>query len=261
MEKSKRICFASVDVEEWQEKDFQGAEQIDKILDIFKKWQIPAVLFVSGIVLEKYPEKFKELSKDFEIASHSFTHRFWDKLSQTQREQEIDKFFAVYSKIFHSIPQGFRAPSYVMDTAGIKLLEQKGFKYDSSILPHYPFCLKFRGFSGKAPKSPYHPSVSDCRRFRDPVFERGEDPVSIWEIPVTGQVFGLPLSGTWLRKLPFIFYRLLFLISKPKFITLNLHSWDVLRPKTLRNLQKLIKLIKTKNYQFINTRQFYEMNF
>jgi len=113
-----------------------------------------------------------------------------------------------------------------------------GFLYDSSIVPHYPPFKKYRGYKGRAPLLPY------CPRDR-----------KILEIPVRGQVFGIPLAGAWIRGLPLWFYKILFLIYRPNFITLNMHSWDVLDPCFLNKLEKILKILKKRNYLFHNGEQ------
>ena len=223
-----KICFASVDVE--------GAidDNLNKILDILKKYGISATLFVVGEVLAKAPDLFKDLGKTYEIACHSFTHRFWNTLDREARKKELDDFTNLYQKIFNKKPLGFRAPSHVIDAGGLKLLEEKGFLYDSSIVPHYPPFKKYRGYQGRKPQNIYFIS-------------------GLMESPVTGQIFGIPLAAAWLAKLPFRLYKILFSISCPEFITLSWHSWN--NPK---NLEKIIKLLKNKNYQFLNGEQIYQ---
>lgn len=218
-----KICFTSVDVENG------GVEELDRILDIFKKYNVPATLFVTGEVLERYRESVINWEKDYEIGCHGFSHKFWNTLSLEEREKELDDFINLYGKL----PKGFRAPSHIMDGDGLKLLEKKGFLYDSSVVPHYPFFKKYRGYKGKAPLLPYY-----SREMR------------ILEIPVRGQIFGIPLAGAWITKLPFWFYKILFFIHCPEFITLNIHSWD-----KLKNFEKTIKLLKNKHYQFLNGEQ------
>lgn len=205
-----KICFVSIDVEgEEGETNFKGVVSLDKILDIFKKYNIPATLFVTGNVLERFSENLKDWGSHFEIASHSFSHRFWNDLTLKERKEEIEKFIRLYQEIFQQNPKGFRAPSHIIDEKGLKLLEEKCFLYDSSILPHYPFLKKYRGYKGKFPLLPYWYSAE------------------ILEIPVAGLIFGIPLAGTWISKLPLFFYKFLFLISQPAFLTLNFHSWTV----------------------------------
>lgn len=230
MSVKKRICFASIDVEG------KGIEESNKILGIFKKYDIPATLFVTGEVLEKYSDLAKEWSKAYEIACHSFTHRFWNSLSFEERKKELADFINLYQEIFQRKPLGFRAPSHIIDAAGLKLLEEEGFLYDSSILPHYPPFKKYRGYQGKKP--------------RDIHFIGG-----LLESPVAGHMFGIPLAGAWIRGLPVWFYRILFLVYCPSFITLNMHSWDVLDPCFLKKLEKIIKTLKKSNYSFYNGEQ------
>ena len=227
-----KTCFTSIDVEN------KGIEEVNQILDIFKKYDISATLFVTGEVLERYNNLVKEWSQDYEIASHSFTHRFWNTLNAEERKQELDNFINLYQRIFQTSPLGFRAPSHLIDKEGIKFLAEKGFLYDSSIVPHYPPFKKYRGYKGKAPLLPYYPKNR-----------------KILEIPVRGQVFGIPLAGAWIRGLPSWFYKALFLIYCPSFITLNMHSWDVLDPCFLKKLEEILKVLKGKNYLFLNGKQ------
>lgn len=234
-----KICFVSVDVED-------DLGHLDKILDIFKQNNIPATLFIIGQILERYKDKVRQWAESYEIACHGFTHNFWNNLTFEQRQQELEDFIDLYQKIFSEKPKGFRAPSHLIDEEGIKLLEEKGFLYDSSIVPHYPFFKKYRGFQGKAPLLPYRPAINNCRR-------KGE--MRILEIPIRGQIGGMPLAGVWLAKIPLWFYRALFLIHRPSFITLNMHSWDVLNPQFLKKLEKILKILKDKNYLFFNGEQ------
>lgn len=227
---TNKICFTSIDVEDG------GVPDLDKILDIFKKYNIPATLFVTGEALKKYGALFKNWAKDYEIACHSFSHRFWNTLNSKEREIELNNFISLYQTIFDYPPKGFRAPSHLMDKEGLELLEQKGFLYDSSILPHYPPFKKYRGYQGKKPLLPYCPPGR-----------------KILEIPVRGQALGIPLAGAWIRKLPFWFYQTLFFINLPPFLTVSFHSWE-----KSEKFKKVIKLLKNKNYQFLNGEQIYK---
>jgi len=229
---SAKICFTSIDVEG------RGVEEVNQILDIFKKYNIPATLFVTGEVLEKYSDLIKGWSDNYKIASHSFTHRFWNTLNSKERETELDRFCNLYQNIFQKKPLGFRAPSHLIDEEGLKLLEEKGFLYDSSVLPHYPPFKKYRGYQGRKPLLPYHSTG-----------------LKILEIPVRGQFLGIPLAGAWIRGLPSWFYKILFLLYCPSFITLSMHSWDNLDHCFLKKLENILKILKKKNYLFLNGEQ------
>lgn len=267
MKNKFKICFCSIDVEGdfGKNESFEGIDNLEKILDIFKKHNISATLFVTGNVLENYIENVRGWGNYYEIACHSYSHRFWDSLDEKERREELEKFINLYQKIFNKNPIGFRAPSHIIDDEGLKLLEEKGFLYDSSILPHYPFFKKYRGYKKKAPLLPYWQNIVNshgpiCIPERSPKGEArlGCSHAKVLEIPVTGQIFGIPLVGTWISKLPFFVYKFLFKIKNPDFLTFNLHSWDSLNFKLLEKIEKILKLLKDKNYQFLNGEQIYE---
>lgn len=237
-----KTCFASIDVEkDLGQESFRGVENLDKILSIFRKYEIPVTLFITGETLQKYPDKFQELLTSYEIACHSFTHRFWNTLNSEERKRELDDFIGLYRSVFQKSPVGFRAPSHIIDEEAIDLLAQKGFLYDSSVVPHYPPFKKYRGYKGKANLLPF--------RFKG---------INVLEIPVRGQIAGIPLAGAWIRGLPGFFYRILFFFHQPEFITLNMHSWDVLDKRFIGKLEKIIKILKKEKYQFKNAEQFSE---
>jgi len=237
-----KTCFVSVDIEQdLGGKNFRGVDNLDKILNVFKKYKIPATLFVTGEVLQKYPEQFQKLSASYGIAGHGFTHRFWNTLNLGERTKELDDFVGLYRGIFQKSPTGFRAPSHVIDEEAIDLLARKGFLYDSSVVPHYPPFKKYRGYKGKAPLSPFR-----------------YEGLNLLEIPVTGQILGIPLAGAWIRRLPIWFYGLLFFFHQPEFITLSAHSWDVLDNRFVGKLEKIIKILIKNKYQFKNAEQLSE---
>lgn len=234
---SLKTCFVSIDVEhdKREQGSYRGVEQMDKILTIFRKYNIPATFFVTGQVLEKYRSLAETWAHNFEIACHTFSHTYWNALDVGQREKELADFISLYKTIFSASPKGFRAPSHIIDNEAMKLLEQKGFLYDSSVVPHYPPFKKYRGYQGRRPLNPHYLSGS-----------------RLFEIPLQGQVFGIPLAGAWFSKMPFWFYRILFEVYSPKFLTLSLHSWDSLDEKCLNTLDKVLNLLKSKNYNFKN---------
>jgi peptidoglycan/xylan/chitin deacetylase (PgdA/CDA1 family) len=240
-----KICFVSIDVESdfAKGRDFAGVENIEKILAILKAYRIPATLFVTGTVLEKYQSQFKILSEQYEIAGHGFSHVFWNKLNKQERKSDLEKFISPYRDMFGKKPAGFRTPSHVIDQEGLKIIQENGFLYDSSVIPNYPPLKSYRGYKGKAIIKPYFPDIEDYKK---------QGSMDILEIPVSGLSLGIPLVGTWLSKLPFFIYKILLSVSNPEFLALSLHSWDSLNQKILDRLDKLLKILKANNYQFLN---------
>jgi peptidoglycan/xylan/chitin deacetylase (PgdA/CDA1 family) len=246
-----KVCFLSVDVEHdvatFENKKFDGVANLEKILSIFQKFNLPATLFVTGDVLEGFADQAKLWAQRYEIASHSYSHLYFNSLSEEEKKDDFKKFEQIYQKVFGRSPPGFRAPSHVVDDQTIKIIESHGYKYDSSVVPHYPLFKKYRGYKGKAPLDPYFPSEQSVLK------KDTSSPInaSVIEIPVAGQLMGIPLAGAWIRKLPLALYKSFFMIHQPNFITLSMHSWDGLSdPGFYKKLESIIALLGQRGYHF-----------
>lgn len=246
--------MVSIDVEEdLNQRTFRGVENLDKILELFDEFNISATLFATGEVLEKYPDLIVRWSKKHEIACHGYYHVPLYELSMSEREKQLKDFYELYKKILGEKPTAFRAVRHTIDTAQLKLLEELGFQYDSSVMPRYVPIRKYVGFKGKAPIEPYYPDYGNYR-------EKGN--MKILEIPNTPLILGIPLFGTWLRVFGSRFYRALLVLKEPEFISLGMHSWDVIEyegpfsrnsgGKFLRILAETLTDLKSHGYIFIN---------
>jgi len=245
MSEQDKICFVSCDVEHDNGSDraktFEGVGRMNEALNIFNRFGISSTLFVTGDVLERYPDTVRGWSADHEIGCHSYSHTFFNLLNASSVRDELERFVHIYKNIFGISPRGFRSPSHIIDDSSLRAVSNAGFMYDSSVVPHYPMFKSYRGYMGPAPKVPYHPREFALRR-------RGD--MDILEIPVSGLFLGIPLAGAWMRGLPVILYRLLFIFSKPNFITLSMHSWDLLDKRFEVKLIKILEILKNSGYAF-----------
>jgi peptidoglycan/xylan/chitin deacetylase (PgdA/CDA1 family) len=228
---SVRTCMVSVDVEEdladvqhdsAGSRTFRGVEKIDRILEVFDEFGIKASLFTTGEVIHRYPRLVEKWSTKHEIACHGYYHEPLHKLSILQREEQLEDCCKMHMAVLGGTPKGFRAVMHTIDSAQLRLLEKVGFIYDSSVVPSYIPFRKYIGYKGKAPTEPYHPSYDNYR-------ERGAQ--SILEIPNSPLVFGIPLTGTWVRVLGPTLYRALLAVRKPAFVSLAMHPWDAVEYK------------------------------
>jgi len=264
-----KTCFLSIDVEKRENQKnqpFEGVDNLDNILNIFRKYNVPATLFVTGEVLEYSPDLVKKWSKDFEIGCHNYFHNQLNKISLIERERQVKNFINLYKNIFGTLPKGFRAPRNVIDYEQFPLLERYGFLYDSSILPRYAWPLqRYDGYKGRAPIIPYYPSTNNCRkRGNVKLLEIPESPMTFLGLPL----FNVPLVATWLRKWGVRFFRVLLLATKPKFVGFSMHSWDGIKfegrgsknsgKEFLKQLEEIIKFLQDIGYEFKNGEQIYE---
>lgn len=266
----KKTCFLSIDIESSfaqtkvgameDKENFEGIEKLDRILDIFKKHNANATLFVTGEVLEKYPDLVKKWAKDYEIGCHNYFHKTLDLLDLETRERQIKDFVDLYQNIFKTRPRGFRAPRNVIDNEQFPILERYKFLYDASVFPRYPWRPnRYIGYKGRAPILPYYPRKDNYQKKGD---------MKILEIPESPAPFSIPLVGTWLRKLGVGFYKKIFWFRKPRFITFNMHSWDGVEFKGrssqnsgkayLEQLNEMLGYLKKIGYEFKSGEQIVE---
>jgi len=165
---------------------------IDKLLKLFKSNNIKATFFVTGEIAKLHPSSIRKIHEDgHEVACHGLTH---DKneflLDESDQRRRIEEATEIIEKIVGARPLGFRAPCLRANSTTLKILEEYGYIYDSSVIPTF-----IPGYYGvlSAPTRPYHPSPLRMDR---------EGTLKILEIPVSvNPVIPLPLSAAWMRNL------------------------------------------------------------
>lgn len=271
-----KTCFLSIDVEKkdgQKNQPFEGVDNLDNILNIFRKHNLPATLFVTGEVLEYAPDLVKKWSKDFEIGCHNYWHVQLDKIDMPERERQVKDFVNLYKSIFGYLPKGFRAPRNVIDNEQFSTLERYGFLYDSSVLPRYAWPVqRYDGYKGRAPVVPYYPNKNNYQKkcpsttlgTNNKLLEIPESPMTFLGLPL----LNVPLVATWLRKWGVRFFKILLVSTKPKFIEFNMHSWDGVKfegkssknsgKAFLKQLDEMLAFLKSIGYEFKNGEQIYK---
>jgi len=191
------LNLLTVDFEEWyhpeyvkdkcpQNKKENSPQDLRKTLDLLEKCKTEATFFVVGEIARRHPELIEQIrDSGHEIAFHGYDHEpLWKKNAEAFRSE---------IKLFDSVAKencmGFRAPSFSLSNKtswALKVLEDIGYKYDSSIFPAKTFLYGVQG----APLKPYKPSYSDLTR-EDSDGKIWEFPLLVY--PISG--FRLPVAG------------------------------------------------------------------
>lgn len=269
----KKVCFLSIDVEKrenQQNQPFEGVDNLDNILNIFRKHNVSATLFVTGEVLEYAPDLVKKWAKDFEIGCHNYFHVQLNTINLMERERQIKNFINLYKNIFGTLPKGYRAPRNIIDNSQFPIIQRYGFLYDSSVFPRYPWSIMaYSGYLGRAPIVPYFPSEKNYRKKVYPVKSREAtfNTGALLELPESPASFSIPMVGTWLRKLGVKFFRFIFKLKRPDFVSFSMHSWDCVKfegkssqnsgKEYLKQLDEMIKFLKEIGYEFKSGEQIY----
>jgi len=141
---------------------------VPRILNLLKRYGIPATFFIPGHTVESFPEPVEAIMEaGHEIGHHSHAHV--DPSDQTPEEESEDmqRAFRTFERIGVK-PLGFRSPSLDFSNATLSLIEANGFLYDSSLMAD-----DFR---------PYHPRLGDQVSQQTPLI--GGREARVWELPL-----------------------------------------------------------------------------
>ncbi|MDG2336351.1 MAG: polysaccharide deacetylase family protein [Myxococcota bacterium] len=152
-----------------------------------------------------------------EVANHSYSHPYnFRDFSREQRVEEIRAGEEAIADIVGVRPLGFRAPSGDVDVETLSILRERGYIYDSSVIPSPPLVWLFmlygklfiqrseynlgRFWSVMAPPWPYFPGPEKLHRPVQP--GPGPEPLLV-EIPFsTVPIIRFPFYSTLMRLLP-----------------------------------------------------------
>ena len=180
-----------------------------------------------------------------ELGNHSHTHPYeLARLPRERIDEEVGKAHDVIAAIAGTPPVGFRAPGYDMSSRVLDVLTARGYRYDSSIFPSWPYYLAKAGVLGAmallgrssrsvlvdprmmfAPATPYRPGRSP--------FSRGQS--TLVELPISTTPFlRLPTIGSWapfvslLTSPTVVRAHLLESVRARHFFNLELHGIDLI---------------------------------
>ena len=201
-------------------------EGLPKLLDLFKNEGIKATFFVTGMMAEQYPNLIYRIpGEGHELGCHGYTHARFDRMEEEEARIALKQAGKVLRQ-FEKRLVSFRAPNLQFPKDYLKLLEEEGFLYDSSIAAYKP------------------------------PFPRSRVEGKIIRIPAT-------ITSSFLRLPPALFLPLLRHAKAP---VLFVHPWEFvdmsetpIRPdcrfntgeKALQNLKTLIHAFKAENCLFL----------
>lgn len=252
-----RVAHVSVDVENDSgtttgAPTFETAHGTDLILDVCRRHGARPTLFVTGELLDLFPDRVRAWSAHAEIASHGYHHVNVLPLDAAERRRQLERAVKAHEAHLGQRPAGYRAVQHCIDAAQLRLVEETGFSYDSSVMPRYPIGRRYVGYRGRAPIAAYRPSRQDpC--------QRGD--AALVEVPVTPAGANVPLSGTWMRVLGRRPTAIAARSTRRPQLAVVMHNWDAVRTEGiyaqncgepfLRALDDLLGLLRRRGYALV----------
>jgi polysaccharide deacetylase family protein (PEP-CTERM system associated) len=187
------------------------------LLDLLDQYATKATFFIVGWVAERHPDLVMEIrSRGHDIGCHSYMHKKVYTLTPDEFRADTNKAKEIIEKILGEQISGYRAPSYSITSKSLwalDILEELGFKYDSSIFPvhHDNYGIP------DAPRFKYHHTKQNLIEY----------PIS------TAKVFGynVPVAGGgYFRLFPYWLTKQLLLkinTQEKKPFMFYLHPWEV----------------------------------
>ena len=157
------------------------------------------------------------VERGHEIGNHSYSHPYnFRYLPRPRKEAEIQQGGDAIADIVGERPVGFRTPSGDLDLETLSILWERGYLYDSSVIPSPLLVWAFKVYgwvfvrregynlgqfwTPLAPPWPYLPSARTLHRPAAPDEER---PAHVIEIPVSAlPLLRVPFYATLLRMFP-----------------------------------------------------------
>jgi peptidoglycan/xylan/chitin deacetylase (PgdA/CDA1 family) len=108
---------------------------VPRLLKILAKHGVTSTFFVPGYTAVRYPDVVASIvAHGHEIAHHGYLHEPMRGKTEQQEADILDRGLEVLESVTGSRPVGYRAPMWELNWHSPKLLHDRGFLYDSSLM-------------------------------------------------------------------------------------------------------------------------------
>jgi peptidoglycan/xylan/chitin deacetylase (PgdA/CDA1 family) len=116
---------------------------VPRILALLDRHHLKATFFIPGYSAQRYPDVVRAVAEaGHEIAHHSYFHENTVGMDETTEAAMLDLGLKALADVAGVRPDGYRAPMWEMNFHTPRLLAQRGFSYDSSLMDSdYPYLL------------------------------------------------------------------------------------------------------------------------
>ena len=115
--------------------DYGPAVAVPHILTLLARHNLPASFYIPGWVAERVPRVVERIAAaGHEIGHHGYQHEPPATLNAEQEAEVLDRGSAILAGISGTAPVGYRSPSWELSPDSLRLMSERGFLYDSSLM-------------------------------------------------------------------------------------------------------------------------------
>ncbi len=120
---------------------------VPRNLALLKRHEITATFFIPGYSAHRYPEVVRAVAEaGHEIAHHSYFHENTSGMDEKTEAAMLDLGLRALHEVAGVRPDGYRAPMWELNYHTPKLLAERGFRHDSSLMDSdHPYVLAASG--------------------------------------------------------------------------------------------------------------------
>jgi polysaccharide deacetylase family protein (PEP-CTERM system associated) len=205
----------------WDSRELRVKKNTIDLLDLLDSapTQVQATFFVLGWVAERYPDLVREIQKrGHEVASHGCEHHLCYNQSLEELRQDLIKSKELLEDLIGVEVLGYRAPSFSITDEAIRIVQEAGYRYDSS---YNSYGAHGRYGSLTLPKT----QKQDL-----PLYALSS---AFYEIPVSNLRIGKKIipwgGGGYFRLLPSFLHRagVKQILKQNKCYTFYMHPWEI----------------------------------
>jgi peptidoglycan/xylan/chitin deacetylase (PgdA/CDA1 family) len=108
---------------------------VPRILDVLDRCRVRATFFVPGYTAHRHPQMLRAVvAAGHEIGHHGYLHESLVGVDEQLEASYLDRGLAALEEVAGVVPVGYRAPNWEPTYVTHRLLAERGFRYDSSLM-------------------------------------------------------------------------------------------------------------------------------
>lgn len=122
----------------WGSRELRVHRNVNTILDLLDRTETRATFFVLGWIAEASPETVRTIhGRGHEVACHGYGHDMVSGMTPAGLRADLMRAKAILEELTGAEVAGYRAPAFSIVEWAIDVIQDCGFRYDSSHFPSF----------------------------------------------------------------------------------------------------------------------------